>query len=243
MRLSEDIAKEQQAWATADSLEFYRSHRTRPEELYPSERLFLPELARQVRNCLDVGCAAGGFSDIMKAFNPSLSYTGVDIIPRFVELARAAHPDGEFFVSDGVHLPFEPEGFDLVFSSGVLHLNSRYQDIVRACYSMCRRYLLCDFRLTEGPSVTGEMVVNFDEHSPPTPPLPYLVVNTEALVAFLKRLTPRPASIQARGYNHAPSPEARIPLKEVTVAFFLISKGDGIQETQVDLSLSERLDA
>ena len=185
---------------------------------------------------MDIGCAAGGFSRIMKSFNPSLRYVGIDIIPQFIELAKRTYPDSEFYVSDGVNLPFSANSFELVFSTGTLHLNSHYKEIVSSAYNVGARYLLCDFRLTEGASIVGEFDVNLDGKSIAEHPLPYIVVNVKELTDFLRSLAPRPISIQAKGYPHVPSPMARISLKQVIMAFFLIKKGDEYNKsTWIDL--------
>lgn len=237
--LSSEVKEEQGVWASADSFTFYQTHRHRPEELYPSEKFFLPDIVKEVSSCLDIGCAAGGFSRIMKSFNPSLRYVGVDIIPEFIEFARKTYPDSEFYVGDGINLPFTPGSFDLVFSSGVLHLNSHYQEIVRSGYRLCAKYLLCDFRLTEGQTVIGEFDINFDGKSAPQQPLPYIIVNVADLVDFLKSLNPTPAFIRAKGYPHPPSRMAKVSLVEVIMAFFLIGKGDKRgRQTSVDLDFS-----
>lgn len=243
MKLPDKIREEQKVWATPDSITFYQTHRNKPEELYPSERFFLPDVLKEVTACLDIGCATGGFSRIMKSFNPSLRYVGVDIIPQFIELAKMIYPDSEFYVGDGINLPFASDSFELVFSTGILHLNSHYKEIVRSAYNLCSRYLLCDFRLTEGPTVIGEFDVNFDGKSTSEHPLPYIVVNVKELTDFLRSLSPRPISIQAKGYVHAPSPMARISLREVIMVFFLIRKGDEHNKyTSIDLDFSCPLD-
>ena len=234
-----EINQEQKVWASPDSVAFYQTHRHKPEQLYPSEEFFLPDVLKEVATCLDIGCAAGGFSCIMKSFNPNLRYVGVDIIPQLIELARITYPDSEFYVGDGINLPFAPDSFELIYSSGVLHLNSHYQEIVRSAYRLCSKYLLCDFRLTEGTTLIAEFDVNFDGKSIPEHPLPYIVVNVKEVTDFLRSLRPTPASIQAKGYAHAPSPTGRIPLKEVIMAFFLIRKGNEHNKyTSIELDFS-----
>jgi SAM-dependent methyltransferase len=237
MSLNETVRREQAVWAAPDSLEFYRTHRNRCEDLYDSERFYLPEILSNVRSVLDVGCAAGGFSRIMHTFNPSIRYVGTDIIPEFVAIARKDFPDSEFHVSDGIHFPFPAGSFELVHCSGVLHVNSSYGDMVRAMWAQTSRYLLCDFRLTRGPSVKGEVKVKFDAASGGQV-LPYLVLNADEIVSFLKSLSPRPGAIRGRGYQHVPTSTARVPLETVIMAFFLLEKGnDG--PLHVDISLDD----
>lgn len=241
LKLSYTVVQEQDIWAKPDSLAFYKAHRNKPEDLYPSERFFLPDVLKEVSSCLDIGCAAGGFSHIMKHFNPNLNYMGIDIIPQFVKLAKKVYPDSEFCVGDGINLPFAFNSFELVFSTGVMHLNSHYEEIVRSAYAVCSKYLLCDFHLTKGPTIIGEFDVNFNGKSACRHPLPYIVVNEREFVEFLKRLEPKPIFIRAKGYYHRPSPMARITLKEVIMAFFLIKKSDENNKhtsIEVDINLS-----
>ena len=232
-----EVVVEQAAWASDDSLAYYTTHRQTPEELYPSEQFFLPEAARKARTCLDVGCAAGGFSRIMKTFNPALAYTGIDITPAFVAHARRTFPDSHFEVGDGIHFATPPDSYDLVFSSGMLHLNSRYREIVRSAYAQARHLLVCDFRLTFGPAVTGRCRVPFDEPPTGAPTLPYLVLNVDELIAMLRALDPPPRSIALRGYAHAPTAMADLPLASVLMAFARIEKGRPGEATTVTIDL------
>jgi SAM-dependent methyltransferase len=231
---SQAIVQEQQVWARKDSLEFFSTGRNRPEDLYPSERFFLPDVLAQVDSCLDVGCAAGGFAGIMKTFNPALRYTGMDVNPEFVQLARASHPGSEFLVGDGVHFDTPPDSYDLVFSTGLFHLNRAYPEMTRSCYEQARRFFLCDFRLTYGESVVGTHRVDFGGGDGPGD-LPYYVVNVDELTRMLTGLRPRPISIKARGYFHPPSANASVPLPEVLMAFFLVEKGHADTDTAVSL--------
>jgi SAM-dependent methyltransferase len=235
--IAKDVQDEQRIWSDAGSFKFFSASRNSPEDLYPSERRFLPELVAQVRTVLDVGCAAGGFSRIMKSFNPSLEYTGIDVNPEFVALASARYPDSRFEVGDGIHFRTPPNSYELVHSSGILHLNSRYEDIVRGCYAQASRNLLCDFRLTRGPRVEGTLTLDFDADGRARPPLPYIVVNVDELLAMLGRLQPAPAAIRMHGYFHEPSHMASIPLTKVIMSFVVIEKGNGSGVTTCDLDL------
>jgi hypothetical protein len=86
------------------------------------------------------------------------------------------------------------------------------------------RYLLVDFRLTRGPTVVGEIDIDFDTRGPKGNSLPYYVLNVDELIDLLISLEPRPASIRARGYAHPPSSTARVSLEEVIMGVFLIEK-------------------
>ena len=213
--IADDISSEQNVWNTQDTLTYYQTHRRTPVDLYPSERFYLPDVLPRVQSALDVGCAAGGFCRIMRSYNAGLRYVGMDIIPELIEVARKDHPEGDFVVGDGLHFPFSSASFDLVHSSGVLHLNSRYPDMIKAMWDQTRHYLLFDIRLTEGTAFKGTMR---------QPPLPYYVLNIDAFLAFLQSLNPQPSVLRAKGYPHEAAATARLPQKNIIMACFLLEK-------------------
>lgn len=239
--LSVFIQAEQRVWAGPDSLKFFQDHRREARDLYLSERLFLPEVVPLVSSCLDIGCAAGGFSRILKTYNPTLQYTGLDINEEFVALARREFPDSRFEVGDGVHFGTPPGSFDLVFSSGVLHLNSRFREIVRAGYEQARRFLLCDFRLTRGSTMIGSFKLDFKGRGNQPAELPYILLNVDELVRELTGLRPTPKRLVLRGYPHPVSPMASGVPAEAFMTFVLIEKGPtGAAGTQVHMDLRDQ---
>ena len=45
------------------SLNYWKNHRNKLDDLYPSERYFLYPILKSTKSVLDVGCAAGGYFD------------------------------------------------------------------------------------------------------------------------------------------------------------------------------------
>ena len=233
--LDPGVVDEQRAWLSPESLDYYRRHRQTPDDLYPSERFFLPDVLRQVDSMLDVGCAAGGFSEIVRALNPRVRYVGVDISPAFVETARAEHPHAEFLPGDGLHFSTPEGSFDLVHSSGVLHLNLRFRDMIAAMWQQTRRFLLCDLRLTTGAPEIGRMESPFDEATPVS--LPYVVLTVPDVQSMFRALDPPPGRIAIRGYRHRASAHARLAGQELLMAFVLAEKTPGATATSFDIQL------
>jgi SAM-dependent methyltransferase len=230
------VVDEQQAWSSPESLEYYRHHRRSAEELYPSERFFLPDVLRQVDSMLDVGCAAGGFSEVVRAFNPRVRYVGVDIAPAFVAMARAAHPHAEFVLGDGLSFPTPAASFDLVHASGVLHLNLRYRDMIAAMWHQTRRFLLCDLRLTTATPEVGRMQSPFGEAQATS--LPYVVLDVPGAMEIFRALEPAPARVSVKGYRHHPSTHAKLDNPDLLMAFVLAEKTPGSAATTFDLDLN-----
>ncbi|MEK9643921.1 MAG: class I SAM-dependent methyltransferase [Alphaproteobacteria bacterium] len=227
------IVREQQAWAVTDSLDFFASHRQSVDDLYPSERVFLPDVATGVDTVLDVGCACGGFVPILHSFNPRLAYFGVDVIPAMIAEARRRHPRGRYTVAAGHALPFRSQGVDLVHCSGVVHLNSDFKTMIAEMWRVAGEYLLFDMRLTEGASVAGEFTVSFEDACDETGDgtgcghrlLPYHVVNFEEARQLINALAEPPVEVDMFAYHHAPSPQSSFdPDTRILMAFLLLRR-------------------
>ena len=235
--MDESIRREQSGWDSPGAVQFYRTHRNQPENMYPSERFFLPSVLQQVTKVLDVGCAAGGFSRIMRSFNPNLRYTGVDISEELLAVARQENPDCDFFLGDGVHFSFPPGSFDLVYCTGILHVNSQWKKMIRAMWELCNKFLLFDVRLTQDSSTAGSLSLDYGDGLPSHQNLPYQVFNTQEWISFIRTLTPRPSRMQVRGYPHPVSEMAVLPIDQVIMAFCLLTKGttqDAQEEVNFD---------
>jgi SAM-dependent methyltransferase len=73
------------------------------------------------RTLLDFGCGKGDFLGFLQERGATCAYTGVDIHPDLVALARGKHPEAEFLARD---IEEEPLGrtFDVVIACGVFNL-------------------------------------------------------------------------------------------------------------------------
>jgi len=101
-----------------DQVEAYRYNEYAPW----MPRLMEFEKFRDAR-LLEVGCGMG--TDLLQFARGGARSTGIDLTPRSVEITRHRFrlygAEGDFMISDGEHLPFRNESFDVVYSNGVLH--------------------------------------------------------------------------------------------------------------------------
>ena len=58
-----------------------------------------------------------------------LTITGIDIAEPAVDLARQHYPEARFEVTDGEVILFDDGTFDLVYCTGVLVVEPRYQEV------------------------------------------------------------------------------------------------------------------
>ncbi len=72
------------------------------------------------KSVLDVGCGFGYLGKFLTKKFENVTYTGVDIVPEFIEKAKLRRPNLTFFVRDYLFDPM-PEKFDIVVASGILN--------------------------------------------------------------------------------------------------------------------------
>jgi len=70
---------------------------------------------------LDVGCGFGDLFGFFKAERIKVQYTGFEISPKLIEIARKKHPDGRFELKDILAERSLPQ-FDYLFCSGVFNI-------------------------------------------------------------------------------------------------------------------------
>jgi hypothetical protein len=106
------------------------------------------------KTILDVGC---GYGDLLSYFHKEgidiKDYTGVDIIPKIVNIAKREHEE-TFELRDVLKDPFPDNSFDYVFGIGIFALNCdnyyKYvKDMLKTMYSMCRDGIAANFALGE----------------------------------------------------------------------------------------------
>ncbi|MEX2195757.1 MAG: class I SAM-dependent methyltransferase [Thermoleophilaceae bacterium] len=215
------------AWADhPDLVEYYTAHRHRPEDLYPSERRFLPALAEESQSVLDVGCAAGGFAAVWRNWNPALSYAGVDASEPLVEAARRLHPECEFEVADCAEgLPFADGAFDSVQALGWLHWEPRFEDALAEMWRVTRRRLFFDVRLqtAEAGHLEARQRIALSGEWDGRTTVPYLCLSWERFAESLLGLGP--AAILAHGYEGTPSDTVTGVQGDICFATFVVERG------------------
>ena len=213
-------------WADhPDLVEYYTAHRSAPDELYESERRFLPWLARHADSVLDVGCAAGGFAAIWHHWSPHLSYTGVDVSEPLVEAGRRLHPQSAFEVADCAEgLPFADAGFDVVQALGWLHWEPRYRDALAEMWRVSGHRLFFDVRL-QGDSrgdLEAEQRIALNHRWDGHTTVPYLCLAWERFATALLALDP--GAIFAHGYQGKPSDTVTGVQGEICFATFVLER-------------------
>ena len=213
-------------WAEhPDLVAFYTQHRNRSEDLYPSERRFLPWLAKQATSVLDVGCAAGGFRNIWRHYQPDITYIGVDVSAPLIAAARRLHPDAEFHQGNctaGLSLP--DRCATVVSALGWLHWEPQYPEAIRELWRLGDRYLFFDVRLVGEPdqAVSGKQQLALMGPWDGETTTPYIVVTWPLFAALLLDL--QPVTLLGYGYWGKPAETVMGVHQQVCFATFVLEK-------------------
>ena len=230
------------AWSQPSAIEYYSKHRREVSDLYPSERVFLPRVLFPGIKVLDVGCASGGFFNIMRTLEPTLDYTGIDIAEPAVDLARQTYQDARFEVADGAAIPFGDGTFDLVHCTSVLVIEPRYQEVWEEMYRVSSRFVLADMRLLkdierqEGLQ-DSHYRIQFDAQDQEGI-MPYVVSDAGKVIEFLLNLDPCPRALRGTGYFHEVSNMADTQYSRVCMSILLVEKGN-VETTRTEMDLND----
>lgn len=223
------------SWSHEDAVSYYSTHRNSVADVYESERFFLSKVIRFGSSVLDIGCAAGGFLNVFKGIDPSVSYTGVDISEEMISQACRLHPGIDFRVSDGNKLPFENERFDIVFSSGALHMAPNWREILVEGWRVTKKYFVFDVRLREYPPSIEDARISYEKIAfsgqwDGKTVVPYIIIDVKKFIQSLDMLAPRPAARQVYGYFHRVSEMTVSPEKEVCMTMCCLVKPEACNE-------------
>ena len=90
---------------------------------------------------LEIGCGMG--TDLLQFARNGARCVGIDLTPRSVEITRHRFhlygAEAGLMISDGEHLPFRDESFDVVYSNGVLHHTPDTAGAIREVYRVLRQ--------------------------------------------------------------------------------------------------------
>lgn len=112
----------------------------------------LSELEKEpFETVLDCGCGTAPIISLLHKKYPKKHYTGIDITPKMIEVAKAKDLQGtEFVVGDCENLPFEDNAFDAIICCESFHHYPNVQDFfnsVQRCLKPGGRLILRDMTL------------------------------------------------------------------------------------------------
>jgi SAM-dependent methyltransferase len=100
-------------------------------------RALLPLIDKPGLSVLDYGCGLGYLYEFLEKRGLSVRYTGLDILPEFVEACQGKYGDRASFQLIDVDQPIVGR-FDLVFASGVFNIRTHQDPSLSEAYATAR---------------------------------------------------------------------------------------------------------
>lgn len=104
---------------------------------------------------LDCGCGTAPMLSLLYEKYPEKHYTGIDLTPKMIEVAKAKNMKGvELVVGDCENLPFEENSFDAVICCQSFHHYPNVQDFFNSVYRVLKpngRLVLRDMTMSTAP--------------------------------------------------------------------------------------------
>lgn len=113
-------------------------------------------------NVLDIGCGYGRMAPLFQR------YTGVDISPDLLEIARKEHPDKKFVLADLNKLPFKDKEFDVGFMVSVKAMIKNnlgadvWEPMERECKRVCKKVLVLEYGIHESHQDTMQTISEYE---------------------------------------------------------------------------------
>tara|TARA_B100001758_G_C18414064_1_gene618046 strand:+ start:3491 stop:4270 length:780 start_codon:yes stop_codon:yes gene_type:complete len=189
----------------------YSEVRNKRSDLFESEKYFIPRCLSPGKSLLDIGCAVGGFSEILHDYEETIEYFGVDVSEEMIIRAKEKYPDLSFRAIDCVNsMEFEDSAFHLVQSWGVTVHEPEYRELLKESWRVCSEILIFDMRLKMTPDEYLDKEVSYTLN-PGGVKYHYVVANIYDFIQFLIDLKPVPGIIEMYGYEAAPNKFSFVP--------------------------------
>ena len=100
----------------------------------------LEELEKEAfTDLLDCGCGTAPMISLLYEKYPEKHYTGIDLTPKMIEVAKAKKlPGVEFVVGDCENLPFDDNSFDAIICCESFHHYPNVQDFFNSVYRVLK---------------------------------------------------------------------------------------------------------
>lgn len=221
-----------EAWGLPGVLNFFDAARSTTDQVYPSEWFFLRDRLHRGMSVLDVGCAQGGFADILAEHLDEFEYTGIDISAEMIAKAQKRHPRHCFHAvaEDADWQCLQGRKFDLVMVLGILHLHEGWRQTIARAWDHSSGCLILDLREHDGATIEDKSVSSFsmrfgaDDALHAQTRLPYIIVNSADALSQIRQRTVGAGKISHYGYIHPVSSAAQSPVTEVMTNVWCIER-------------------
>ena len=210
-------------WNDFEAQNFFSSERKKKEDLYLGEKFFLSRVLFEHCTILDIGCAQGGFYKILKSYLKSFHYTGLDNSEEMILKAKKKYPRVNFQLIKNNNFKILKKKYDIVIIFGVLHLDSKWIQILKNSKNLFNNHLLFDLRETNLETIDNDISKSYLSFNHKKKiKIPYNIINSSEATLFLKKIFN--SSIYKLSYFGKISNLAKSKIKNVEFTNYCVSK-------------------
>ena len=152
------------SWSQNTIIKFISENRKDHKDLYLGEKILLDQFFKKGFSVLDVGCAQGGFINILSQLEKKFSYIGIDYNKEMLAIAKKKNPNNKFInIKKNNFSKYINKKFDLVIIFGILHLNKDWKKIIKEGYKLSKKYLIFDLRESD-KKINKNIYLNLGDH-------------------------------------------------------------------------------
>jgi ubiquinone/menaquinone biosynthesis C-methylase UbiE len=201
------------------------SSRNKISDLYESEKFFFKPFIKKSSSFLDLGCATGGFYNILKKQKNSFKYSGYDVSQEMILNAKKNFNKVNFNLYNGKTIKKKKNSVDMCFSFGTLHHVSNFYNLIDQMIKISKKYILFDLRFTNKKSLinTKNSQQYFFHKNKIVSKIQYNVINLELFLSKMEKYKKK-YSVNIYGYPHKPNKTVKTKYNEVITACILINK-------------------
>ena len=171
------------SWSQKKIIKFISENRKDYDDLYLGEKILINQYFKKNFSVLDVGCAQGGFINILSQLEKKFSYLGIDYNEKMLAIAKKKKPNYKFInIKKNDFSKYINQKFDLVIIFGILHLNKDWKKIIKEGYKLTKKYLIFDLRESE-KKISKNTNLNLGDNKKK---IPYNIVEQKKIANFLK---------------------------------------------------------
>ena len=170
------------SWSQNSIIKFVSENRKNYKDLYLGEKILIDEFFKKGYSVLDVGCAQGGFINILSQLEKKFSYLGIDYNEKMLSIAKKKNPNNKFInIKKNNFSKYINKRFDLVIVFGILHLNKDWKKIINEAYKLTKKYLIFDLRESD-KKINKNIYLNLGDQKKK---IPYNIAEQKEIIKFL----------------------------------------------------------
>ncbi len=222
----------------------YANFRNKESVFFKSELHFVKKVIPNVHTILDIGSASGGFYNLVRSWNPSVSYTGVELNSQCVAHAKQLFHGIEncrFLEGSYPSVPGMQSRFELINMFEILMLSTEWKNWLSAMLHQSKKYVTFTTRLCLKSASALDEKTSYASYLG-VQRVPYYIFNLDEFISEIHKIPVPLKKISAYGYPMPPNPKHHhLPVhkNDVYVAQFLIELGGDAKKPILDLKIEE----